>query len=314
MSTHNTGVVSITPINWNKFNMYMLTSEQKQKLMMKINSKPVEDISHQPIQENDTNKKEESIQENDTNKEEEEPIQENDTNKKEEESIQETIIQPTKNILYNYSINDTTDPLFWSIYYINYGKDSYDFNYYNFGKIKVDEMQKIVKFINEIGWKSICNRLEIKLTKKQYELMLERLMINRKIDISSMYALSIYYDRPIRLIIPKKNVFYLFNKLSNNKPINLIIQTNKYLFNNNKNNNGGDNEDDSIFDNYHKIINYDKPLLSISNYTVDELVLIYNNTLFKYNNISIDKSNKKIIKSNLYDALKIFLSFDYDPI
>lgn len=170
------------------------------------------------------------------------------------------------------------DPLFWCIYIAIYGLAEYSLISRGFSNIIINEKQKVGNFYSENPKQ--MKALNVKLTNKDIQEIMADFMTNKDIDIKMLYAYSIYCKK--RILITK-NDFYIDIKpdICEGKPIVLVKNKKEYGINENPN-------VDEILNEYFKLEGPEKPLKSISNYTITELKELAN-----YFDIKLEKKTTK---------------------
>lgn len=224
------------------------------------------------------------------------------------------------------------DGLFWAIYMAVYGETEYYRNKYNYGKIEIQEKQRLAEFMRTEGAKGLSAKSNYKLTRIRLLEIISDVTNASHMPISGLIAMAVYYQRDIFLVdISKKNaLFFASNRGSINehdeneeieegdkekeKPIILYknplfpsqeISSEKINRTFSKRNEYFVDIDMSvqpiseIIENYFIIENYDKSLKGISTYKKNELDVIATKVGVDFTTLS---------KTELYHHLLCFLS------
>lgn len=170
------------------------------------------------------------------------------------------------------------DPLFWCMYIAQHGIEEFNQITRGFANIIINEKQKIGNFYAENPKQ--MKAIYVKLTNKDVQEIMADFMTNKDVDIKMLYAYSIYYKK--RILITKSD-FYIDIKPHDceGKPIVLIKDKKEYGIHENPN-------IDEILNEYFKLEGAEKPLKSISNYTITELKELAN-----YFDIKLEKKTTK---------------------
>lgn len=182
----------------------------------------------------------------------------------------------------NIFIPKNNDKLFWCLYILKYGLNNYNLNN-NFTtekKIKID----VIKYMKE-------NKLNIKIKKIELE---NNLLYEKKMSIQSLVVLSNYLKINIKLIYDKyyyeflnsdENIYYGIYNINSNFGINII-------------NDKTINLEDKML-----ILNYNKPINSLSYYKIDDLYEIAKKLKIEI----LEPNSKKKLKKDIYDEIyKVF--------
>jgi hypothetical protein len=107
------------------------------------------------------------------------------------------------------------DGLFWSIFIAHHGYDEYLRNKYNYGKIEIQEKQKVAALIS-----SEMTRLKTnyKLTRVFCNEIISDLTTLPKMVYSGLIGMSAYYKSDIIIVDTLKNIYYSFYQFQNKFP------------------------------------------------------------------------------------------------
>ena len=178
------------------------------------------------------------------------------------------------------------DTLFWCLYIMKNGETNYEMlnnrNYIIEKKLKIDYIERIR---NE---KQLLKTY--KFTTLSY--LENRLANEDKIDVNTFLSLCVLENLNV-LYINKKTYYQL--SMSDNGPLHIIYSLDKYRFGHEINPNN-----ELLKSSLLQIDNIDKPIKSISNYKIQELIDICEKLSIE----TIDKeTNKKKNKNELYESL-----------
>ena len=178
------------------------------------------------------------------------------------------------------------DTLFWCLYIMKNGETNYEMlnnrNYIIEKKLKIDYIERIR---NE---KQLLKTY--KFTTLSY--LENRLANEDKIDVNTFLSLCVLENLNV-LYINKKTYYQL--SMSDNGPLHIIYSLDKYRFGHEINPNN-----ELLKSSLLQIDNIDKPIKTISNYKIQELIDICEKLSIE----TIDKeTNKKKNKNELYESL-----------
>jgi len=194
-----------------------------------------------------------------------------DHDKKEE--IKEVIVEEKNDNLINRK-----DPLFWCMYISVYGYDEYVLLTSGIDNAIINEKQKIGEFFKSNP--NIMKNVNMKITKKDIQMLTSQIMVNEEVSIQLLYAFSIFYKRPI--IVTNKKSYLKIIPDDHNEDYIIILKTNDGY--------GFDDKLDYeyIVSNYFELYKYDEPLMPISKYKISELKALMETT-----NIELSNNDKK---------------------
>ena len=208
-------------------------------------------------------------------------------------NLNNNIINNKENNIINYKEENLflpkfDDSLFWCFYIIDKGFSYYflitNNNYLIEKEYKINIAENLTKHKDILKiYKLNKTNIELALVNDKYinyDIINALSIILKKSIIildNNIYFEFIYNDSVPFIIIKKKNKYYLYN------------EENKDIYNEYINN---------IRNKRWKIENYNKPLKSISSYTINDLSLICDKL-----NICLIKNNKKKIKKELYEEI-----------
>jgi hypothetical protein len=180
------------------------------------------------------------------------------------------------------------DTLFWCLYIMKNGETNYEMlnnrNYIIEKKLKIEYIEKIRKEKQLIK--------TYKFTTLSY--LENRLANEDKIDVNAFLSLCVLENLNV-MYINKKTYYQL--SMSDDGPLHIIYSLDKYRFGHEINAN---DKDITLKSSLFQIDNIDKPIQSISNYKIQELIDICEKLSIE----TIDKeTNKKKNKKDLYESL-----------
>jgi hypothetical protein len=246
------------------------------------------------IEEKEEKKEEEEEEEEE---EKENPIQEKEEIKKEEGTIFSRL---EKECVFTKNVQDG---LFWSIYILQYGYNEYDRNKYNYGKIEVQEKEKIAEYLHTNGSQKISKQTNYKITRGFCCEIESDLITKPKMTFSALIGMCAYYKCNIFIVDLTKNIYYSFSCEDDNKTLETYVlyknplYTGKY-----KSNEYFIDIDHKLYslleikERFFKIENFQKPMKSITSYKKIELEYIATK-------ISIVNDKEKMDKTQLYEKI-----------
>ena len=252
-------------------------------------------------------------------KEEKEPIKEEKTQikvekppiKEEKTQIKEETEQPQQTIytrlekecIYTKGVQDG---LFWSMYISQYGYDEYNRNKYNYGKIEVQEKEKIAEYLHKNGSQKETN---YRLTRGFCCEIESDLITTPKMTFSGLIGMCAFYKCNILIVDLNKHIYYSFCSTSENTKETYILYKNPFYTGKMNSNEYFIDIDHKIYsvselnDQFFKIDNFQKPMKSITNYKKIELEAISSKV------VKEEKTNDKPLdKNQLYEKILLFIS------
>jgi hypothetical protein len=244
--------------------------------------------------------------------------------------------KPTNTIDFSecIRIQHVQDQLFWSIFVAKYGYDEYERNKYNYGKIEVQEKQKIANFLNEIGSVKCSKKTNFKLTRVFCCEMVSDLINLPKMPLHTLIAASLYYEMNIIWVDWNSHIYLPFEFISETQTNKTMILYKNPEYNrfNKQSDKQGDKQSDKHGDKHcdnkqseflldidvtkttldiiksecFKLEHFEKPLKSISNYKKIELEAIAFKTILRENPDNEIKDATS--KQELYDRLSIYFA------
>jgi hypothetical protein len=227
----------------------------------------------------------------------------------EEEKPSEKKEEKKTNSLFH--VKNVQDELFWLVYVAIYGETEYFRNKYNYGKIEIQEKQKIAEKIQDPVF---AKKMKWKWTKIQKIEMISDLTNRPQMPIAIMNALAAYYECTFILVDSDKKVYLTYSGISDTDPDSLektyIIYVNVKT--------GGKTDGKAkkeyrldmqpsldtlqkIQETYFALEHYERPLKAISNYKKIELDVISCK-------IGVTGSGTSSSKNEVYDRLRLFLA------
>jgi hypothetical protein len=180
-------------------------------------------------------------------------------------------IAETKDRLYKQTFyaKGCQDSLFWSIYIAKYGYNEFLRVGSNNGKLELKEKQAAVDCIHSIGAVKMSELFQHKLTKVFVNELISELLTKPKMSYSGVYAICAYYQCQVCIVDLEKNTYLHF---ANSFPDSYILYKNpqkkqSYFVDIGHQIMSLENIQKTMY----CLVHYDKPLKSISNYTVSQL-------------------------------------------
>ena len=201
------------------------------------------------------------------------------------------------------------DGLFWSIYIAKYGYSEYLRNKYNYGKLEVNEKQKITEYLLSIGSNRI--KTNYKVTRSFCGEIVADLTSLPRMVMSGLIAMSAFYKCDIYIVDIIKNTYVYFLYLGEDTPLKDTIVLYKNPLHTKKFNSNEYFVDigltiqsiDEIRENYVGMEHFDKPLKGISTYLKPDLEKMAEKTVFREKKC-IDTHSKQ----ELYNILLMHFS------
>jgi hypothetical protein len=219
--------------------------------------------------------------------------------------------EPEKNN-FNRTPRGVQDPLFWSIYIDIYGYN--DFlrvkESQHVSNIEIQEKQKIVDFVSNIGTKGLDKLVNYKITRPFHCEIMSDLITKPRMCLSGLIAVCAFYRKNIFLVNTIKNTCLKFeysekeeeDDLEKDDPEKETGENSIIIYNSTR------TEyclRPDLPNNLFLLESYQKPLKAASNYKTEDLISIAQQT-----NFPLDKENKKWKKPELYTALCVYLLWD----
>jgi len=180
-------------------------------------------------------------------------------------------IAETKDRLYKQTFyaKGCQDSLFWSLYIAKYGYNEFLRVGSNNGKLELKEKQAAVDCIHSIGAVKMSELFQHKLTKVFVNELISELLTKPKMSYSGVYAICAYYQCQVCIVDLEKNTYLHF---ANSFPDSYILYKNpqkkqSYFVDIGHQIMSLENIQKTMY----CLVHYDKPLKSISNYTVSQL-------------------------------------------
>lgn len=161
------------------------------------------------------------------------------------------------------------DSLFWSIYIAKYGYNEFLRVGSNNGKLELKEKQAAVDCIHSVGAVKMSELFQHKLTKVFVNELISDLLTKPKMSYSGVYAICVHYQCQVCIVDIEKNTYLHF---ANSFPDLYILYKNpqkkqSYFVDIGHQIMSLENIQKTMY----CLVHYDKPLKSISNYTVSQL-------------------------------------------
>ena len=233
--------------------------------------------------------------------------------KKEEEKTQEEekpsqIIKKEKETNSLFHVKNVQDELFWLVYDAVYGETEYYRNKYNYGKVEIQEKQKIAEKIQDPVF---AKKMKWKWTKIQKIEMISDLTNTPQMPIAIFNVLAAYYECTFILVDSAKKVYLTYSPDSYSIEKTYIIYVNASTGKNGKSKKEykldmqpSRESLQKIQEEYFALEHYERPLKAISNYKKIELDVIS----CKLGQGTVGAEGEKASKQEVYDRLRLFLA------
>ena len=232
-------------------------------------------------------------------KEEKEPEEEKKEPEKKEEKETNSL----------FHVKNVQDELFWLVFVAVYGETEYYRNKYNYGKVEIQEKQKIAEKIQDPVF---AKKMKWKWTKIQKIEMISDLTNRPQMPIAIMNALAVYYECTFILVDSAKKVYLTYSPYSYSIKKTYIIYVNAST-----GKNGKERKEykldmqpsldtlQKIQETYFALEHYERPLKAISNYKKIELDVIS----CKLGKGTVPSTTgNSASKNEVYDRLRLFLA------
>ena len=232
--------------------------------------------------------------------------------KKEEEKTQEEekpsqIKKEEKETNSLFHVKNVQDELFWLVFVAIYGETEYYRNKYNYGKVEIQEKQKIAEKIQDPVF---AKKMKWKWTKIQKIEMISDLTNRPQMPIVILNALAVYYECTFILVDSAKKVYLTYSQDPYSIEKTYIIYVNAKPGSRKERKEYKLDMQPSL-DTLQKIQeemfaleHYERPLKAISNYKKIELDVIS----CKLGKGTVGAEGEKASKQEVYDRLRLFLA------
>jgi len=195
-------------------------------------------------------------------------------------------MEQNKNYNHNQIYIKEYDKLFWCFYLMLHDKDTYfsvDNKHFQIEKqLKIDLVDKIRNN------KGLMKEAKLKIADVE-----NNVVNDKKTDISGFQAFCIYYN--LNVLVCYNNIYYNFYNDDDEATSVIYIKSNKFTCEKNIN----EYKINEIKNNYYLVDNPKKPLKSIGNYKIDDLIQLCK--LFKI--IYYDEHHKNFKKNKIYELV-----------
>jgi len=246
-------------------------------------------------------KKDEDKDEEEEKKEPKEPEEPEEPEKPQEKK------KPELNSLFH--VKNVQDELFWLVFVAVYGETEYYRNKYNYGKVEIQEKQKIAEKIQDPVF---AKKMKWKWTKIQKIEMISDLTNRPQMPVAIFNALAVYYECNFILVDRRKKVYLNYSSMVEGEDARektYIIYANASTGKNGKAKKEYTLDMQPSLDTLQKIQDemfalehYERPLKAISNYKKIELDAIAT----KIGSTSGSTGGES--KNEVYDRLRLHLS------
>jgi len=212
------------------------------------------------------------------------------------------------------------DGLFWSMYILHHGYTEYDRNKYNYGKVEVQEKERIAEYLHKNGSQKISKQTNYKLTRGFCCEIESDLITKPKMSFSGLIGMCAYYECNIIIVDLTKKIYYNFSNIEEEiekEKVTYILYKNPLYTNKYKSNEYYIDIDHKIYslleikELFFRIENYQKPMKSITNYKKIELEFIAEKLFHTNTNTNTNtniNANKPLDKPQLYEKILLFIS------
>ena len=225
--------------------------------------------------------------------------------------IKEEKEKPEKENNSLFHVKHVQDELFWLVFVAVYGETEYYRNKYNYGKVEIQEKQKIAEKILDPAF---GKKMKWKWTKIQKIEMISDLTNRPQMPIAIMNAVAAYYECTFILVDSTKKVYLSYSSnvvASSEEEKTYIIYVNASTGKNGKSKKEYTLDMQPSLDTIQKIQeeyfaleHYERPLKAISNYNKIALDVIS----CKLGQGTVCAEGEKASKQEVYDRLRIYLS------
>ena len=216
--------------------------------------------------------------------------------------------KPESNSLFH--VKNVQDELFWLVFVAIYGETEYYRNKYNYGKVEIQEKQKIAEKILDPVF---AKKMKWKWTKIQKIEMISDLTNRPQMPVAIFNALSAYYECTFILVDSAKKVYLTYSSTislenSDDEEKTYIIYANS------KTGSGKEKKEykldmqpsreslQKIQEEYFALEHYERPLKAISNYKKIELDVLATKIGLTSGSTGGESKNE------VYDRLRLYLS------
>jgi hypothetical protein len=229
--------------------------------------------------------------------------------------IKEEKKKPETNSLFH--VKNVQDELFWLVFVAIYGETEYFRNKYNYGKVEIQEKQKIAEKIQD---PIFAKKMKWKWTKIQKIEMISDLTNRPQMPIAIMNAIAAYYECTFILVDRHKKVYLTYSGISDTfqKQEQDSLEKTYIIYVTSKTGKPGKEKKEYTLDmqpsieslqkiqeTYFALEHYERPLKAISNYKKIELDVIS----CKLGTVGVEgTTEEKSSKQEVYDRLRLFLA------
>ena len=211
-----------------------------------------------------------------------------------------------------FHVKNVQDELFWLVFVSIYGETEYFRNKYNYGKVEIQEKQKIAEKIQDAAF---TKKMKWKWTKIQKIEMISDLINTPRMPIAIFNAIAAYYECKFILVDSDKKVYLSYDGI----PCQDSLEKTYIIYVHSKPGSktlGKERKEFSldiqpslqtiqkIQDEYFELEHYEHALKAISNYKKIELDTI----AVKIRLPGLPVGGEKTSKTEVYDRLRLYLS------
>jgi hypothetical protein len=202
------------------------------------------------------------------------------------------------------------DGLFWSIFIAIYGYNEYLRNKYNYGKLEVNEKQKITEYIIQKTSNNL--KTNYKLTRSSCAELVADLTSLPKMVYSGLIGMCSFYKSDIYIVDIVKHTYLSFLPINEDDPKDIIVLYRNPLYTKKFNSNEyfvdiglTVQTIEEIKEKYVEIENYAKPLRGMSSYLKPDLEKMAEKTIFLENP---ELKKETYSKQELYNLILMYIS------
>ena len=215
-----------------------------------------------------------------------------------------------------FHVKNVQDELFWLVFVAIYGETEYYRNKYNYGKVEIQEKQKIAE---KIADPAFGKKMKWKWTKIQKIEMISDLTNRPQMPIAIFNALAAYYECTFILVDPVKKVYLNYSStsfVSENSEEEGDAREKTYIIYANAKTGSGKAKIEykldmqpsidtlqKIQEEYFALEHYERPLKAISNYKKIELDVLATKI-----GLTSSSTGNSESKNEVYDRLRLHLS------
>ena len=197
-----------------------------------------------------------------------------------EEEVSNNLVKEVSHSTMKYFSPRQSDTLFWCIFHEIFGENEYLQIGGRYANRETDEKQKIIQYFRSKDVKMLKNSNQKITNGEAQEIMSEFMCIQNKTSLMGLIGLVVYYKRVVYLVHNSKNIFMKFGHVDNELDEPIIIE---YEYNDNHRQKSkyklclinSESEKQDYITKLQKtkleLHQYNKPLMGLSSYKIDDL-------------------------------------------